>query len=114
MYWVTLPARFWIGYYLFILIIFSSSIFNIIKKRMFISSFIALLFTITVPMISLIKSIDRPVDQNEFEHLLIQLRQGSIWALYTVIGYVCLLVWFVFFLLNFKMSPQIKKTSPKR
>lgn len=93
MYWVTLPAWFWIGYYLFILIIFTSSIFNIIKKRMFISSFIALLITITVPMISLINSIDRPVEQNEYEHLLIQLKQGSIWCIYTCIG----LVWFVFF-----------------
>lgn len=114
MYWVTLPAWFWINYYLFIFMIFSSSIFNIFKKRMFLSSYTALLFVITVPMISLMNSIDRPVDQNEFEHLLIQLKQGSIWAIYTFIGYVCMLVWFVFFLLNFKMSAQIKKTSPKR
>lgn len=33
MYWVTLPAWFWIGYYLFILMILSSSIFNIFKKK---------------------------------------------------------------------------------
>jgi hypothetical protein len=97
MYWVTLPAWFWIGYYLLILIIFSSSIFNIIRKTMFLSTFIALLFTITVPMISLMNSIERSVDQNEFEHLLNQLKQGSLWSIYTFIGYLYLLACLVCF-----------------
>ena len=113
MYWVTLPAWFWIAYYLLILVIFCSAILSIIRKILFISSIITLIFTITVPIISLINSIERPADQTEFDHLVIQLQQGAIWSIYTLIGYAYLLVWFVFFLLNFKMSGLNKKTSPE-
>jgi len=112
MNWVTLPAWFWITYYLFILMIFCSAIYSIIRKKLFISSIIALIFTITVPIISLINSIERPADQTEFDHLLLQLQQGAIWSIYTLVGYAYLLFWFVFFLL--KKSDLNKRTSPER
>jgi hypothetical protein len=102
MYWVTLPFWFWIAYYLLILLFFTTAIYCIIKKRMTVYSMIALIFTITVPMISLIFSIGRPIDQTEFEYLALQLKQGSLWSIYSSIGYVYLLVWFIVVLLTSK------------
>ncbi|MCM3666113.1 hypothetical protein M3204_16975 [Mesobacillus subterraneus] len=57
MYWETLSAWLWVGYYLFILLIFTTAIISVIKKRRMTMFMIAILLTISVPMISLINSI---------------------------------------------------------
>jgi hypothetical protein len=52
---------------------------------------------VTVPLIGLISSIGRAEGLNEFEFLVNQLQQGSIWSIYTIIGCLYLLVWWVLF-----------------
>ena len=66
---------------------------------------IAIVFVITVPIVSLINSIGRGEGLNEFEHLLNQLQQGVIWSIYVVLGYLFLLAWwFVLIFLNKKRT----------
>lgn len=102
MHWETLPNWFWIIYYLFLLITLGASIFSVIRKKMKSLSILAIIFVITVPIISLINSIERPAGTNEFEYLINNLQQGFIWSIFIIIGYLFLLVWWLLFLLNSK------------
>lgn len=89
---------FWIIYYLFLLTTLGTALFSVIRKKLERSlSVIAIFFTVTVPFIILISSIGRAEGLNEFEHLVNQLQQGSFWSIYTIIGYLYLLVWWVLF-----------------
>ena len=78
MYWETLPSWVWVFYYLFSFLTLGIGIFNVIRKRMLGLSIIAIVLTITVPIISMLNSIERAKGMNEFEHLVAQLQQGSI------------------------------------
>jgi hypothetical protein len=71
------------------------------------SSILAIIFAITVPIISLINSIGRVEGMNEFEHFISQLQQGAIWSLFTIIGYLFLLAWWVLFLFKIKTKNQV-------
>lgn len=97
MFWETLSVWFWIGYYLFILLIFTTAVISVIKKRRMAMSMIAILLTISVPMVSLMNSIGRPVDTNEFEFLAAQLKHGALWAIFALVGYAYMLYWFISF-----------------
>ncbi|MDF2680940.1 MAG: rane protein [Brevibacillus sp.] len=44
---------------------------------------------------------------NEFEHFISQLQQGAIWSLFTIIGYLFLLAWWVLFLFKIKTKNQV-------
>jgi hypothetical protein len=94
MYFETLPNWFWVIYYLFLLTTLGTSFLSYIRKKLEILSVIAIVFTVTVPLIGLISSIGRAEGLNEFEFLVNQLQQGSIWSIYTIIGCLYLLVWF--------------------
>ncbi|MFJ8260976.1 hypothetical protein ACIQ4I_03310 [Rummeliibacillus sp. NPDC094406] len=98
MYWETLPNWFWAIYYLFLLATLGTAIFSVVKRKMKGLSVIAIVFTLTVPIVSLVNSIGRAEGRNEFEHLVSQLQQGAIWSVFVIIGYLFLLVWWVLFL----------------
>ncbi|WP_316568776.1 hypothetical protein [Neobacillus sp. YIM B06451] len=101
MYWETLPSWVWIIYYLFLFLTLGTGILNIFRKRMLGLSIIAIVLTITVPIISMLNSVGRAEGMNEFEHLVAQLQQGAIWSIYSIIGFLYLVVfWTVFFLKN--------------
>lgn len=95
----SLPSWFWMLYYSFLLLTFSVSIITIMKKRNRILSIINLIILITVPVVSFINSIGR-IAPNEFQHLIIQLMQGSLWAIYVCAGYLFILIWWILFLKN--------------
>lgn len=95
----SLPGWFWIIYYFFLIITFGVSIFAIMEKRNRVLSIINLIILITVPAISFINSIGRSAP-NEFQYLIIHLMQGSLWAIYTFVGYLFILVWWILFLKN--------------
>jgi len=95
----SLPAWFWILYYAFLLLTFGVSIIAIMGKRNRILSIINLIILITVPAISFINSIGMSAP-NEFQHLIIHLMQGSLWAIYAFVGYLFILVWWILFLKN--------------
>lgn len=102
MQWETLPNWFWVLYYLFLLATLGTTIYCIVKKKGKILSFVTLMFTVTIPIIFLINSIGRTEGMNEFEHLISQLQQGAIWSIFTIVGYLFLLVWWALFPLKSK------------
>ena len=105
--WETLPGWFWALYYLFFLATLGTAIFGVMKKKHGGLSILAIVITITVPSISLLNSIGRIEGMNEFEHLFSQLQQGTVWSIFTVIGYVFLLIWWVLILFRSKSKNQI-------
>ncbi|MBT2689665.1 hypothetical protein J7I93_15860 [Bacillus sp. ISL-47] len=106
MYGETLPSWFWIIYYLFLILTFGTSIHSVMRKRMIRLSIIAVISTLTVPVVGLINSIGRDKDLNEMEYMAAQLQQGSIWAIYMLIGFFYLLVWWGIYLLNIRSREQ--------
>ncbi|CAM4147759.1 hypothetical protein [Lederbergia lenta] len=104
MYWETLPNWFWAIYYLLLIATLGIAVFSIVKKKMKSLSIVAIVFCVTVPVISLINSIGRPEEMNEFEHLISQLQQGAIWSIFTIVGYSFLLVWWFLFLFKSKTT----------
>ncbi|MFD2922162.1 hypothetical protein [Halobacillus naozhouensis] len=104
----TLPSWFWVVYYLLLFITLSFAVFSLIRKRIKGLSIIAVVFAVTVPIISMLSSIGREEGLNELEHLVHQLQDGELWSIYVVIGYLYLLVWWVFIL---KQNKKINRTS---
>ncbi|MDI6647501.1 hypothetical protein QL818_10585 [Bacillus altitudinis] len=105
--WETLPNWFWALYYLFFLTTLGTAIFSVVKNKHRGLSILTIGFTVTIPMISLINSIGRVEGMNEFEHLFSQLRQGAVWSIFTVIGYIFLLVWWVLILFKSKSKNKV-------
>lgn len=85
----------WIILYLLLMIIFVRAIYSVIKKKQVPLAMIAILVIISVPMVSLMNSINRPLEMSEFEFLARELKQAALWAIFTVAGYLYLLVWFI-------------------
>ncbi|MBT2642490.1 hypothetical protein J7I80_09650 [Bacillus sp. ISL-41] len=85
----------WIILYLLLMIIFVRAIYSVIKKKQVPLAMIAILVIISVPLVSLMNSIGRPLEMNEFEFLAREFKLGALWAIFTVAGYLYLLVWFI-------------------
>jgi hypothetical protein len=86
---------FWIILYLLLIIIFVRAVYSVIKKQQVPLAMIAILVIISVPMISLMNSIGRPLEMSEFEYLTREFKQGSLWAIFTIAGYLYLFVWLI-------------------
>ncbi len=86
---------FWIIYYLLLMSIFVRAVYRVIKKKQVALAVIAIFLIISVPMVSLMNSIGRPLDMNEFEFLAREFTHGALWAIFTIAGYIYLLVWFI-------------------
>lgn len=98
----TLPNWFWTIYYLFLLVTLGTALLSVIKRKMSRLSFIAIVLTLAIPLVSLINSIGRPEEMNEFEYLVSQLQQGAIWSVFVMVGYLFLIVWWGLFLFKSK------------
>lgn len=106
MYWETLPNWIWVIYYTFLLITLGLAIFNILQRKMKNLSIIAIVITFTTPVIGIINSIERENGINEFEHLVIHLQQGSLWAIYIITSYLYILVWSILFFSKIKVNKR--------
>ena len=98
----TLPNWFWTLYYLVLLITVGAAIFYVVHRRLKGLSILAIVFALTIPVISIINSIGRTEGMDEFEYLVSQFQQGAIWTVFVIIGYLYLIVWWVLFLLKSK------------
>ena len=98
----TLPNWFWTIYYLFLLVTLGTALLSVIKRKMSRLSFIAIVLTLIIPLVSLINSIGRPEEMNEFEYLVSQLQQGAIWSVFIMVGYLFLIIWWGLFLFKSK------------
>lgn len=100
MYWETLPSWFWIIYYLFLLATLVTALINIFRMRRKSLSVITIVLTVSIPIISIVNSIGREKGVNEFEHLVTQFQQGSLWSIYVIIAFLYLLVWWIMILIK--------------
>lgn len=98
------PGWFWIIYYLFLLVTLGTAIFSIIKKQMNGLPLLAIVLTLMIPIVTLINSIGRFDDMNEFEYLVSELLHGAIWSIFVVVGYFCLLIWWGLFIRENKVN----------
>jgi hypothetical protein len=93
MQWETLPSWIWTVYYIFFIITLGTAIFHIVKKDKKRWSVGVVVFTITVPIVSLVSSFGRAEGMNEFDYLVSQLHQGAAWSIFVVIGNLFLIGW---------------------
>ena len=111
MFWESIPNWFWGIYYLFLLSILIIGFRSFIKDKNKTSSIISIIFAITIPLLGIVKSIERTKGLNELEYLLIKLQKGSFLAIYSVIWYLYLLIWLILFLVKSRKIELINKTS---
>lgn len=107
MYWETLPNWFWVLYYLFLLSTLGTAIYSIVKKKGKILPFLTIMFTVTIPIVAFINSLGRAEEMNEFEHLVSQLQKGASWAIYSIIGYLFLFIWWFSFCSKVKIKTKL-------
>jgi hypothetical protein len=98
----TLPAWFWILYYIFFVITFIFSIYAIVRNRIRKWSFVTVIFVITIPILSVMFGMARSEGYNEFEYLWQELMRFQLWAVYVTIGYLYIVFWWILFLRNSK------------
>lgn len=96
-------------YYSFFLLTLGAAVFSLIRKRLKRLSIITLVVAITLPIVYILGGIGRPNGLNEIELLFSQLQQGSFWAIYVVINFLYLLVWWLTFLSNNKKYSNLFK-----
>ncbi|MBD8069736.1 hypothetical protein [Bacillus sp. PS06] len=107
MYGETLPAWFWVIYYLLLVTTIGTAIFSFAKVKSKILSVLAIVIALTIPIVSIVNGISRAEEMNEFEHLVSQLQQGASWSVFTIIGYLFLLVWWVLFFYKSRNKTQM-------
>ncbi|CAM5782901.1 MULTISPECIES: hypothetical protein [Brevibacillus] len=103
---VTLPAWFWAIYYLFLFATLALGLWSLARKKMKSASIVAIIFAITVPLVSLVNSIGRAEGTHELNHLISQLQEGAVWSVYVSAGYLYLLVWWMLFFSKGKDKPN--------
>ncbi|MCM3127265.1 hypothetical protein ACFQ3J_11490 [Paenibacillus provencensis] len=95
MEWETLPDWFWILLYLLLLATLVTAVISLFRKKRVPFAIIAIIMTLTIPLVSIYNSIGRSAGYNEFEHLLHKLSEGSLWSIYVSLGYVYILFWWI-------------------
>ncbi|RNB93062.1 hypothetical protein EDM60_24560 [Brevibacillus parabrevis] len=88
-----MPGWFWAIYYLFFLIPAGTAVFCLARKKNKRMSVAAMLLALLLPVVSLWKSIGRAEEMDEFEHFVMELLQGSLWAVFVLASYVFLFAW---------------------
>lgn len=106
MYGETMPGWFWAFYYSILFITMAAAVYSIIKKQLMIPSVILILSVLSLPIVSLISSIERDTSVNELEHFISQLQQGAVWTLFSLAGYLYLAVWWFLFFLKKRKNVQ--------
>lgn len=109
---LTLPKWFWIIYYIILFSTLISGVINWVRQRYSVLSAITIILSLLVPMVSFVYTVGRTEGLNEFQYLFAQLGSRDPWALFIVLGYLYLLVWWYFFissLRSIQLSPRLNK-----
>ncbi len=95
-----LPHWFWLIYYSFLLLVFGIGVSNIVKRRMYILSILAVALTITVPITSILNSLFLDIGTNEMTHLIAELQAGAKWSIFAILGYMYLVIYIAAFFIK--------------
>ncbi len=96
----TLPSWVWGFYYVFILIALVSSIVYLIRKQRKLLSILTILSSIIGPIVFFLQSLLR-ASGTEIDNLWHSLGQGEIWALFVLLAFMEMLVWYVTLIKDF-------------
>jgi hypothetical protein len=112
MYWETLPGWFWAIYYSILFSSMAAAVYCIVKKQLKIPSVILFFFVLSVPIASMAASTERGRGINEMEYFIGQLQQGAGWTLFSLAGYLYLMLWwFLFFFRKRNLNRKNKDIS---
>lgn len=96
MYWETLPGWFWFIHHSFLLVTLGAGIYEVFKKRLLKESMLLIVVLLTSFVIFVLNAIGRLEGMNEFEWLYSELVNGAVWAIYVLLSYMYVFVWWVF------------------
>ncbi|KMN45512.1 MULTISPECIES: hypothetical protein [Bacillus] len=106
-----IPVFFWRIYYSVLFIFLIIGILNCYQfkkdKLKMKLNILNLIFIVSIPVVSLLNSINRK--GNEYDHFMYSLKQFDIWAIYTMIGYLYVIIHFFcsfYFLVTPKLQPK--------
>lgn len=97
----TLPGWFWIIFYIFLCLSLISGTINWVRQRLSALSALTIILSLLVPIVSFVYSVGRTEGLNEFEYIFAQMKTGDLWAVFLIVGYVYLLVWWYLFVSSF-------------
>lgn len=72
-------------------------------------SVIALILSLGIPLVNLIFSAQRTGELNGYEYLISQFREKDLWAIFIILAYVYLAVWWILFINRQLMQRQFYK-----
>lgn len=90
----TLPSWVWGFYYVFLLIALGSSIVYLIRKQRKLLSILTMFSSVFGPIVFFLQSLLR-ASGTEIDNLWHSLGQGEIWALFVILAFMEMLVWYV-------------------
>lgn len=97
----TLPGWFWIIYYMLLCLSLISGTVNWVRQRLSALSALTIILSLLVPIVSFVYTVGRTEGLNEFEFIFAQMKVGDLWAIFLIVGYVYLLVWWYLFVSSF-------------
>ncbi|UOQ45622.1 hypothetical protein MUN89_06715 [Halobacillus salinarum] len=101
MYWETLPHWFWVIYYVLLFITLGTAIYGVVNNKLRFLSILAVIITLSAPIVSFINSVERSAGMNEMDYFIHELQHGAIWTFFTLFCYVFLLTfWWLFLFLK--------------
>lgn len=103
MYWESLPSWIWAIYYILFLVMISVAVFSIIRNKLRKFSALTVVITLMMPIIAFLNSVGRKEGIDEWQHLVMELQQGALWAIFILIAAIYLIVWWgLFFFKNMR------------
>ena len=93
MYWESLPSWIWAIYYILFLVTISVAVFSIIRNKLRKFSVLTVVITLMMPIIAFLNSVGRKEGIDEWQHLVMELQQGALWAIFILIAAIYLIVW---------------------
>lgn len=103
----TLPSLFWLLYYLFFIITIGIAILKIVKKRLLSLSILAIGLSFLAPFTNFMYSLGRKEGLNEWDNLMINVKDGDLWAIFILVLHLYLIVYWIFVFVNwFKKAKQ--------
>ena len=98
-----LPGWFWLIYYSFLFIVLSVGVINIVRKRMYFLSILAVALAFLVPIISIANSLFLDIGTNELTHLIAELQQSKKWSMFAIVGYSYMVLYLAVFVIKYHL-----------
>lgn len=96
----TVPMWGVLMYYFIFISTLVSAVWTIIRGKLKALAGMTIIVSISVLVIQIFNSIGRRDGMNELDHLFSRFEMGDTWAIFVIIGYIYIVIWWTIFLLN--------------